>query len=260
MKYNINNENLPRVFMNIEEALEENKKNINELLKIDCKYSKMKTNIEILKTVVNSMKNESIEIHDKQKILINYNGNPYITLNLSIIAMLTRTTIILEFGNQMLGINAFIVKLINNILNEFKTDKLISLSNDKEAQQVDKIICIDNINKYHSYLREGNTNVKFYSNNYLNFYNDNDEFEEIEKLIYKFSEENQIPIESYSELNVDDAIKMIEKGLGKKILILSNKKETKEAFERNIKNKKLYINKNPFETSIEIINKEIVTI
>lgn len=260
MKYNISNDNLSRLFTNIENALEENKKAINELLKIDYKYSKIKTNTEILKTVVNSMRNEQLEIHEKQKILINYNGDPCVTLNLSIIAILTKTVIILDFANQMVGINTFIVELINNILKDFSTEQLIYLSNDKEDKQVDKIICIDNINKYHSYLRKGNAKAKFYSNNYLDFYSDNDEFEEIEELIYKFSKENQIPIESYSELNIDDAIQMIEKGFGRKILILSNKKETKEAFEKNIKNKKLYINKNPFETSIEIINKKIVMI
>lgn len=259
MKYNINNESLSKLFLDIENNLEEKSGIINELLKVDHKYCKMKTDIKLLRNTLDMLKSEKIDTQKEQKILVIYNGNPCITLNLSILAILTKSTIILDCNECMIGINSLIIETVNNSLNNFKTDKLIYLSDKKqEAEDIDKIICIDDINKYNSYLRETNTKVKFYSFNYLDFYSDSDEFEEIEELIYQFAQENQIPIEVYSELEINEAMQMIKNGLGKSVAILTNNKETKQIFEENLKNKKLYINKSPFEQNKRLIGKDII--
>lgn len=259
MKYNINNNNLVKLFFDIENNLEEKSEIINELLKVDHKYCKIKIDTEMLISTLDMLKSEKIDIQKEQKILVSYNGNPCITLNLSILAVLTKSTIILDCNECMLGLNSLIIETVNNSLNNFQTDKLIYLRDRKqETENVDKIICIDDINKYNSYLREKNTKVKFYSFNYLDFYSDSDEFEEIEELIYKFAEENQTPIEGYSELEINEAIQMMENGLGKSVAILTNNEETKLIFEENIKNKKLYINKNPFGTNKRLIGKDII--
>lgn len=259
MKYNINNNNLAKLFLDIEDNLEEKSEIINELLKCDHKYCKIRTDIKMLKNILDSLKSEKIDIQKEQKILIKYNGNPCITLNLSIIAILTKSIIILDCNECMIGVNSLIVETVNNSLNNFKTDKLIYSSDKKqEAENVDKIICIDDINKYNSYLREKNIKARFYSFSYLDFYSDSDEYEEIEEMIYRFAEENQIPIEVYSELEINEAIQMMKNGLGKSAVILTNNEETKRTFEENIQNKKLYINRNPFEQSKRIIGKDII--
>ena len=259
MKYNINNNNLSNLFLDIENNLEEKSEIINELLKVDHKYCKIKIDTDMLISTLNMLKSEKIDTQKEQKILVSYNGNPCITLNLSILAVLTKSTIILDCNECMLGLNSLIIETVNNSLNNFQTDKLIYLRDRKqETENVDKIICIDDINKYNSYLREKNTKVKFYSFNYLDFYSDSDEFEEIEELIYKFAEENQTPIEGYSELEINEAIQMMENGLGKSVAILTNNEETKRNFQENLKNKKLYINKSPFEPNKRLIGKDII--
>ena len=259
MKYNINNNNLSKLLLDIENNLEEKSGIINELLNVDHKYCKMKTDVKLLRNTLDMLKSEKIDTQKEQKILIRYNGNPCITLNLSILAVLTKSTIILDCNECKLGLNSFIIETVNNSLNNFQTDKLIYLRDRKqETENVEKIICIDDINKYNSYLREKNTKVKFYSFNYLDFYSDSDEFEEIEELIYKFAEENQTPIEGYSELEINEAIQIMENGLGKSVAILTNNEETKRNFQENLKNKKLYINKNPFGTNKRLIGKDII--
>lgn len=260
MKYNITGSNLFRVFSNIEKELIENSETIDELLKIDHKYFKIKTNLKMLRYVIDSLKSEKLDVQKGQKIIIKYNGDPCITLNLSILAILTKNTVILDYENSMVGINSFIVQTVNNVLKNFETDNLIYLISEKsyEDNNIDKIICIDDINKYNSYLRKNNTKVKFYSFNYLDFYSDSEEHEEIKELIYQFAEENQVPIEVYSELQREDAVQMIKNGLGKSVAILTNNEETKQIFEENIKNKKLYINRNPFEKNKRLIGKDII--
>ena len=160
----------------------------------------------------------------------------------------------------MIGVNTFITETVNSVLNESKTEKLVFLGKltKKESENVNKIICIDNINQYNEYLRENNTKAKFYSFNYLDFYSDSDEFEEIEELIYQFAKNNQVQIENYSELDSNEALEMIENGLGHAVVVLTKNKETQENFEQSITNKKLYINKNPFDQNIRLINKEIL--
>ena len=193
---------------------------------------------------------EKLDIQQQQRIKIIYNGNPCTTMNLCILAILTQNHVILDYEDNMRGINSFIIQTVNNL----QTDKLVYLPN--EVKIVDKIICIDNINKYNQWLRQNNK-VKFYSLNYIDFYSDCDEYEEIEELIYKYAEENQISIEVYSELEVKDAVQMMKKGLGKMVVVLTNSNQTKQTFQENLTNKKLYINKNPFKENIRLIDKEI---
>ena len=256
MKYNINNQNLSTVFYTIKSKLQENNELLQELYNIDSKYIKMKIDLQNLIEIVDNLKNEKLELDKQETILIHYNGNPYITLNLILLAILTKTKILLEFGNSYLGINKFIVKLTNNVLKEFQTENIAYLY-DTTDKNIDKIICIDDINRYNTYLAKVNNKAKFYSFNYIDFYRDSDEFNELTELIYKHADENQIPIESYSELNLEDAASMMKNGLGKSVIILNNNDYTKQYFRDKIKNKKLYINKNPFEKTVTVINKEI---
>jgi len=260
LKYNIDKNNLSKVFYYIKNEINENEDKILELIKIDNKYNKMQVNLEMFMEIINNLEHEEIEVDKEQKIYIRYNGNPCITLNLSILAILTKTKIILDFNNCMLGINTLLIRIVNNILKKLDTDELIFIcdNNDLQLSNVDKIICIDDINKYNQYMREKNSKVRFYSLNYLDFYNDTAELEDLAELIYKYAEDNQISIESYSELEPEEAVQMIKRGLGSNVVVLTNNMETKQVFESNIKNKKLYINQNPFKKERQIINKEIL--
>lgn len=259
MKYNVNNYNFEKVLEKIRDFLEDSNYEINELLKIDYKYCKIRVDLEILKQLIEEMKKEKIKEFNEQKIKIRYNGNPYITLNISILAILTKTIIYFDCSQNMLGINRFIIRIVNSILEDFNTDKLIYLENfdDKEREDFDKIICIDDINKYNKYLLENNTKAKFYAFDYLDLYYDSNEFDELIELIYNYGDENQIPIESYSEFDIDEAVEMIKEGYGNAVVVLTNSDMTKKIFRDSINNKILFINKNP-HTRKKVILREIL--
>lgn len=260
MEYNINNNNLADLFLNIKKELKKSSKTLKELFELDNKCCKAKINLEELENILDKFKHAELEEKTNQKVLIVYSGNPYITLNLCILAILTDTTIILDYNDFMLGTNTFIVKIVNDVLNLFKTNKLVYLrtSKDQNEENVDKIICIDDINRYNTYLRKNNTKAKFYSFKYIDFYSDTNEFEDITELIYKYAENNQIFIESYSELEPSEAAEMIQKGFGTEVILLTTNEDTKKIFESKIHNKKIYINQNPFKQETKLINKEIL--
>lgn len=262
MRYNINNKNLPKVLCAIEKYIQESTVVIDELLETDKEYSTMKIIPKMFIKILDALKLEVLDIKESNKILIKYNGNPYITLNLCILAIITKNEIILDGNQNMYATNKYIVKIVNETLSEFDTDNLIELKDDiaEDKNDFDQIICIDNIYLYNKYLRAGNSNVKFYGFEYIDFYTDTDEYDDIQELIYKYADENQIAIESYSELGAAEAIKMLEQGLGKKVVVLTDNERTKEEFKAKIKNKKLYINKNPFDNKLNLIEKEILYI
>lgn len=259
MKYNISKTNQNMILTRIKKELQQSKTTLEDLSVIDNKYCDIKVSFEGLENILDKLKNEKIDIRNEQKILIIYNGSPAITLNLSILAILTRTTIVLDFNQNMLGVNTFIINLINEILSEFETDQFIYIKKQINAdyENADKIICIDDIHKYNEYLRNNIKKARFYSLNYLDFYSDNDEFGDITELIYKYAEDNQISIESYSELGAEEAAEMMKNGYGRCAVVLTKNKEVKQVFETKIKNKKIYINKNPYDEPTRLLNKEI---
>ena len=53
---------------------------------------------------------------------------------------------------------------------------------------------------------------------------------------------------------------MIKSGFGKEVVLLTTNEDTKKIFEKEISNKKIHINKNPFKQEIKLINKEILYI
>lgn len=256
LKYNITDNDLPQLFSNIENYLEINTQIIKELLKIDSKYCKIKVDTELLKDIINNFKNQKLDIKHQQKFFIKYNGNPCITLNLCILAILTKNIIVLDYQDNMIGINSYLIQMVNNVLKTYNTEQLIYHKKMNESD-VEKIICIDDINQYNIYLQRSIENVKFYSFDYIDYYSDCEGYEELEYLIHKFADENKIPIEVYSELNLNEAVQMIKNGFGKNVVVLTNNEETKKCFEENIKREKLYINQNPFKENIRMINKDI---
>ena len=157
MKYNINEENIIKLLTNIQNQIKKKKEIIEQLQKIDNKYCKIKIDFEQLYEILDKFKNEKIETFQKPKILITYNGDPYITLNLSIIAIITQSIVVLDYNECMIGVNSIIIDIINDCLNNYETDKLIySYNKTEQIKNIDKIICIDDINKYNLYKKEKN--------------------------------------------------------------------------------------------------------
>ena len=107
------------MFSRIQKEIKENKNEIEKLKKIDNKYSKTNISVEKLLQIIEEYKNKNIENNNKEKIIY-CNGNPYIVLNLSLIAIINNINMKINIDDNMLGVNKYILKIINDILKDNK--------------------------------------------------------------------------------------------------------------------------------------------
>lgn len=232
----------------IEKEIKENTEEIENLKKIDLKYSMMKIEIKKFIEIVEHYKEKNIQ--EKNKEIIAYcNGNPYIVLNLAMIAITNNIYVKINIDNTMLGVNKFIIKIINNILKENKLNIQIEIIN--ETIITENTIFIDRINDF-NILKNKAQNIKFIPYQSLDVYLDSDEFEDLFETIYNYAINSNIDIDTFEE---DEEIENLFKyGKGKKKLILTKQKDVTEKYA----GKDIYINENPFKEEQIIFDEEII--
>ena len=232
----------------IEKEIKENTEEIENLKKIDLKYSMMKIEIKKFLEIVEHYKEKNIQ--EKNKEIIAYcNGNPYIVLNLAMIAITNNINVKINIDNTMLGVNKFIIKIINNILKENKLNIQIEIIN--ETIITENTIFIDRINDF-NILKNKAQNIKFIPYQSLDVYLDSDEFEDLFETIYDYAINSNIDIDIFEE---DEEIENLFKyGKGKKKLILTKQKDITEKYA----GKDIYINENPFKEEQIIFDEEII--
>ena len=62
-----------------------------------------------------------------ENVFISYSGDPYITLNLCLLAVVKKCKLILDINDKMLGVNKLLVSLVNNSLKEYKIPNIIQM-------------------------------------------------------------------------------------------------------------------------------------
>ncbi len=248
------------ILENIKSEIFLKRKEIEKIKKIDSKYCKMKFEFSELINIIEKIKTKGYTAKTKISSTTNfikYNGNPYITLNICILAIIEQISITLDCSDNMLGTNNIIVDIINLILGRYKIKNRIYLFSNMPIEEVQKqniVIVIDDINKYNFYKRKKIQNLFFYSLNSIDIYCDSEEFDDLLDIIYKYADNNAIMIESYSELNIEEAIAMIENSFNKILIILTKNEKTKQEFKKLANQKQIYINENPFDNNYKLID------
>ena len=103
------------MFSKIQKEIIANKEEIEKLEKIDSKYCKIEINIEKLIKIIEYYKIKEIK-NENKKILIYCNGNPYIVLNIAMIAITNNLSIKINIDDTMLGVNKYLLEIINRTL------------------------------------------------------------------------------------------------------------------------------------------------
>ena len=231
--------------------IKENENTIKSLNEIDRKYYDKLVNIEDFIKIIESYKDKKQEKLNKN-ILCIYNGNPEITLKLCLEAIILQTNFILDTQDFMVGINKIIVELVNNILKESNTElflfNLLTISEIKKLEEkVDKVLCIGNTNEFIKLSGQELYKWDFYTYKSLELYCENDELEELQKLIYDYSMTNQYEVEVFVKDNIENIIGQInEFGNGYCAVLLSKNKEHIKLFEEKIDAEFVCINENPY--------------
>ena len=82
-------------------------------------------------------------------------------------------------------------------------------------------------------------------------YCDTKELEKLREAIFIYANENQYEIEILYEENIDDIINIINSDVFVNVaVLLTRNPQNKEKFEKNIKDKEIYVNDNPFKKEV----------
>lgn len=252
VKNKINNKILIKTFCDkLITEIKDNEKNINEVNKIDRKYYDKLVDIKEFIKIVESYKNKTEEELNKN-ILCIYNGNPEITLKLCLEAVLLRSNFIMNIQDFMVGVNKLLVELVNKVLKSFNTKlylfNLLSFKEIKTTEEaVDKILCIGNTNEFIKLSQNELYKLDFYPYKSLEIYCEDDELEELQRMIYEYSMTNQYEIEVYVKDNFDNIIgQMNEFGNGFCSVLLSKNKDHIKKFKEQIQSDIICVNENPY--------------
>ena len=219
----------------------QNKEKIESLYKIDMKYCKMEADIRKFIDIIESYKGIKFESNTKERLIF-CNGNPYIVLNLAMLAICTNFSLTINIDDLMIGVNTSILEIINSVLKENEMDvKLYILKNaDIKKNNAKTAIFLDRVNDY-NVLKKNYESTKFIPYQGIDVFCDNEEYDELLQKIYACALDMNIDIEIFYE---DEGIESIFKlGSAKKVLLLTKEEVV---LDKNT-NKQIYVNKNPLD-------------
>lgn len=189
---------------------------------------------------------------------VSYNGDPYITLRLLLMAFRTHNNIVF-FSKKYFAINTKIVETLNmiahkkgyaekiamvefgvidSVISNLQTffNKVIFVGDKRDYVQLKKKLVIPTV-----YAGFGNVDV----------FIENKEFKNLLLDMNQYARENNIKINYYDDTQIDDTIAFLNRfELTDCFVLLSKNTEMIYKFISEMKAKYIYINKNPFENYV----------
>ncbi len=250
-----------KLINNIQDTITSNKDIIQKANEIDLKHFNKKIDIDKTNNIIEKYRND--EINNKENVkrcLVEYNGDPYVTVQLCLWGILNKTQIILDINDFLLGVNTIIVKIINQALENYGIKNLLEIYNCCDYEEIKKnedlldfVICIDECDMYNDLLDYEIKNVKFVKFASIDLYCDDDELVELRDMICDYSRNNHWQLELFDDSNKKNAAEIIAKyGEGAITVLLSNDEKLQQDFKNKITDRKLYINKIPLDETRKI--------
>ena len=229
----------------IQKEIRENINEIKKVEEIDLQYCKMKIDYEKIIEIIEYFKSK--DIHNlNEEVYIYCNGNPYIVVNLAMIAIIYNCKIKINIDNVMLGVNKIILAIINKRLTDNKIELFEKLDYNK------KVILIDRFHTYES-LKNKEKNIKIIPYESLDTFSDSEEFEELYETVYNYALDMNLDIDIFDGEEIDSLFKY---GKGKIKLIFTRDEKIIEKYKNKYVN--VFINENPFKNKKIIFDNEMI--
>ena len=244
---------MKNIVTDVIDFIKDNKNIFDKIKKEDDEVFKFDFHINQCIDNLSKYKNEKIKETNSKKILVSHYGNPYITAMLCMEAVLHKCELIIGIENICYGLNLAIVKIVNDVLKEQKIDIQICLktnisNQDIQTMQLDKLVCLGNLNAYMNFRKIKQTKVEYVPFLDIVIYYDSVEFEELTEDIRNYAIQNLYEIEIFDETeDLEEVINLINQDFPRFCaIILSKDKQKQEKFEKDITSKILCVNENPF--------------
>ena len=256
-RYTLTANSLNELINDLKKSLIENSNFITDANKEDVKVNKKQIKIKKLIEIIDSYKETECVLNSDERKIVIYKGDPYITLHLCMQALTQRTKILLLHEEFMVGVNKVLLSIIEKVLKTYNIENLIdeainySLKDIKSLKEAyDEVIVIGNSTMY-QILEKKKYKVKYFPYNNIALYCEEHELSKLQEAIYIYANENQFEIEILYDNSIRSIIDRINSDKFKNIAILLTKSnENKMAFEKDIKNKDVYVNDNPFKEEL----------
>ncbi|MCI9365525.1 MAG: hypothetical protein HFJ54_02685 [Clostridia bacterium] len=231
----------------IQKEIKNSSEKIEILREIDFKYCKLNVEVSKFIRIIEEYKEIDIKKENKQ-FTIYCNGNPYIVLNLAIIAIKSNSSIKINIDDTMLGVNKLILEIINRIIKQNQMQIEIEII--KKINNEENIICIDRVNEFNILKRE-KRNIRFIPYESIDIYSDSEEFEELFEKVYEYAISMNISIDIFDEEGIEGLFKY---GKGKRKVIFTKNKEYLDKY----KEKNIFINENPFKEEKLVFDVQLI--
>ena len=250
--YDLDKTKLKTIVNKINKEMVTNSEIINQANNEDNKQYSRVVKISNIVTIINDYCNVEPEFKDTTNIIL-YRGDPVLTVNICMQALINRSKVYLISDDYMYGVNKVVVSIINSVLKSFDIDNLIEYDNDYDVSaiknienQVDYIRIIGDSNIWQEFVND--TKVHFYPYNNIVLYSSDEKFQNLQAAIYAVAQENRYEIEIMNDEEVDDVIDIINNDSNVDVgIVLSENEQEIKSFRDNVANKLLYINENPFK-------------
>ena len=243
------------------------KTNFEKAILIDKKKHPVNTNyIELINLIDKYIKNDKYYlkftteniIDGYGNIAVSYNGNPYITLKLALMALKSHNNIVF-FSQKYYGINSIIIQSLNNACKKLNYNEKIALvefnDNDKIVQNqslFDLMIFVGDKREFLKIKRKLNIPVIFSGYNYIDVYVESKEFKELLLDIDKYTREKDITVNYFDNTSFKETIEFINKyEVSDCFVLLSKNTDIIYKFMSQIRVNNFYINQNPFLNGYE---------
>ena len=240
--------------------IEANKKDI-EIYKKQIKIK------ELLKIVENYRNNYDFQFNslNNAKRVVVYYGEPYLTLNICIQAIISRTSVYMCFSEFMSNVNFAIIDTLRKVTQKHKLNNLINICdtnysiNEKfdikqfiDKENINDITVIGDSTVYQ--LLKPMYNVVFHPYNNIILYSNDEKFEKLKEAIYTYANENNYEVEVVYEDNIEEFVNIINQNKMSNIaVLLTENEDDKQKVKSLLIGKELFINENPFKNDFQTI-------
>lgn len=239
--------------------IKDNENQLEKLNKLDYEYNKKIIDLEELTKRIDYFLDKDVVERKTLNNVVSLYGDPYCVIDIMLSAIMNCQIVNILIEDMCVGVNKLIVALYQEILKDYRIYDVISLSNNvgkKELEEkkdlIDVAYFLGNKNFYSVCEEIDGLNSKYIAFNNIDIYCEDDDLYELAKNIFGVCVENGIEAEIYDEMDIDDAINMLNDfGEHYCSVILTKNNEMIEKFKKEVNSNFILANENPFN------NKEI---
>lgn len=259
--FRISKDIFQKIIRDWKSEIKENKKSIQKMNEIDYKYNEKVVYVDKLIETIDSFNEKEICEKETKNIVVGYYGDPCVTIQLCLSALLNCQMMNLVVDDLCLGVNKLLIELYKEVLKEYRIFDIISFNNyeskecfEKNKDIIDKMYCLGNRNLYTVCKYIEGLNIEYVPFNIIDIYCEDGELYELARQIFQICFENGIEAEIYEDILYEDAINTIN-DYGEKYcsIILTKNKEYMERFKKEVKSKFIFVNESPFKDGFNLI-------